>query len=198
MDRPRTILDTISVQAESHPQATAVLGVDGHTITYRQLQRQVYRIAAELRANHIRRTDKVVTVLPNGPHAAVGFLGTASCAIAVPLNPDLTQTDFVYCFRDLNANSLVIDRGLNSAAFAAAEECGVKIIEYPFPLRNARFERDTEDVASNSRPAGDDVALILYTSGTTSAPKRVHVGPETRAFDARQSNCFRKERRIGA
>lgn len=173
MDRPRTILDTIRVQVESRPEATAVLDVDGQTITYRQLQRHVYRIAAELRANHIGRTDRVVTVLSNGLHAAVGFLGTASCAIAVPLNPDLNQTDFVYCFRDLNANSLVIDRGLNSAAFAAAEECGVKIIEYPFLSHDARFERDTEDVTSDDRPVVGDVALILYTSGTTSAPKRV-------------------------
>jgi len=173
MDRPKTVLDTISVHVESYPEATAVLDVDGQTITYRQLQRQIERIAAELRATHIGRRDRVVTVLPRGLPAAVGFLGVASCAIAVPLNPDLNRTGFVYCFRDLNANSLVIDRGLNSAAFAAAEECGVKIIEYPFPSRAARFERDTEDVASDGRPAGDDVALILYTSGTTSTPKRV-------------------------
>ena len=173
MDRPRTVLDTISRQAESDPEAVALLGVDGHIVTYRQLQRHVYQIAAELRANHIGRRDRVVTVLSNGPHAAVGFLGTASCAIAVPLNPDLNHTDFVYCFRDLDAKCLITDRRLNSAAFAAAEEWGVKIIEYPFPSRDARFERDTEDVASDDRPAGDDVALILYTSGTTSTPKRV-------------------------
>ena len=173
MDHPRTVLDIISLQAESHPEAAAVIDVDGHTITYRHLQWQINLIAAELRAKHIGRTDRVVTVLSNGPHAAVGFLGTASCAITVPLNPDLNRTDFVYCFRDLNATCLVIDRGLNSAAFAAAEECGVKLIEYPFPSRDALSERDTKGTARDDRPAGEDVALILYTSGTTSTPKRV-------------------------
>ena len=173
MDHPRTVLDIISLQAESHPEAAAVIDVDGHTITYRQLRRQIEQIAAELRAKHIGRTDRVVTVLSNGPHAAAGFLGTASCAITVPLNPDLNRTDSVYCFRDLNATYLVIDRGLNSAAIAAAEEYGVKLIEYPFPAHDARSERDTKGAATDDRPAGDDVALILYTSGTTSTPKRV-------------------------
>ena len=70
MDRPRTVLDSIRVQVESYPEATAMLDVDGQTITYRQLQRQMERIAAELRATHIGRRDRVVTVLPRGLPAA--------------------------------------------------------------------------------------------------------------------------------
>lgn len=173
MEHPRTVLDMISRQAESHPEAVAALAVDEQTITYLDLQHQIVRIAAVLRANHIGRTDRVVTVLPKGLDAAVGFLGTASCATTVPLNPDLSRTEFAYCFNDLDAKALLVGRGLDTAAYAAADECGVKRIEYPFPALDAQFEGDTEDSAGDVAPMGGDVALILYTSGTTSTPKRV-------------------------
>ncbi|MFC2099381.1 AMP-binding protein, partial [Candidatus Bipolaricaulota bacterium] len=97
MERITTILDTVSRRAESHPDAVAALTTDGQTITYRCLQRLMHQIAMELRAKHIGRTDRVVTVLPNGLPAAVGFLGTASRAIAVPLNPAFSRSDFVFC-----------------------------------------------------------------------------------------------------
>ena len=173
MERFRTILDMVRGKAESHPEALAALTIDGQTITYRHLKREMSRIAATLRAKHIGRADRVVTVLPNGLSAAVGFLGAASCAITVPLNPDLSLINFVFCFKDLDAKGLLVDRELDSAAFAAAEECGVNLIEVPSLAQDASLERDAEVVERDDSPVGDDVALILYTSGTTAAPKRV-------------------------
>ena len=173
MERTRTVLDLVDKWTESDPEVVAALAVDGHTITYLDLQHQIVRIAAALRAECIRRTDRVITVLSNGLDAAVGFLGTASYATTVPLNPDLGQSEFAYCFNDLDAKALLVGRGLDTAAFAAADECGVKHIEYPFPGQDARFERGAEGKASDEGPMSDDVALILYTSGTTSTPKRV-------------------------
>ena len=173
MECPRTILDMISRQADSHPNVVATLTVDGQTFTYLDLQHQIVRIAAALRVNHVERTDRVITVLPKGVDAAIGFLGTASYATAVPLNPDLSQREFTYCFKDLDASTLLIGRKLETAAYAAADECGVKHIVVPFPDQDARFEGDGEDSAGDEGPLGDDVALILYTSGTTSTPKRV-------------------------
>ena len=173
MDRSRSVSDMVSKRAKSRPEAVALLGIDGPTITYGHLHRQTVRIAAALRAHRVGRTDRVVTVLPNGFDAAVGFLAAASCSVAVPLNPGLSRSDFTYCFRDVNAEALLSDRELDSAAFAAADECGVKVIECPPLARDARLESDAEDAANQDRPASGDVALILHTSGTTSTPKRV-------------------------
>jgi acyl-CoA synthetase (AMP-forming)/AMP-acid ligase II len=173
MDRRGSVSDVVSRQAESRPEDVVLLGTDGLTITYRSLHGQMVRIAAALRTKRVGRTGRVVTVLPNGLHAAVGFLGTAGCAVAVPLNPDLSQSDFAYRFKDVHAEGLLVDRGLDSAAFAAADECGVKVIEYPPLAQDARLEPDAEDLADDFGAASDDVALILYTSGTTSTPKRV-------------------------
>jgi len=173
VERTRTVLDLVDKWTESDPEVVAALAVDGQTITYLDLQHQIVRIAAALRAECIRRTDRVITVLSNGLDAAVGFLGTASYATTVPLNPDLGRSEFAYCFNDLDAKALLVGRGLDTAAFAAADECGVKHIEYPFPGQDAWFERGAEGKASDEGPMSDDVALILYTSGTTSTPKRV-------------------------
>ncbi len=173
MKRVGTIADLVSRRAETHPKAPALLSADGQTFSYLDLQHQIVRIAAALRAECIRPTDRVITVLPNGLDAAVGFLGTASHVTTVPLNPDLGRSEFAHCFKDLDAKALLVGRELDSAAYIAADACGVKLIKYPFPVQDTRFEGDAEDSASDDRPAGDDVALILYTSGTTSTPKRV-------------------------
>lgn len=173
MERSGTVVDVVGRRAESHPEAIALLGVEGRTLTYRDLQRQILRIAAALRAAHVVRTDRVVTVLRDGFDAAVGFLGTASCAIAVPLNPDLGRNEFVFSLRDLDAKCLLVGRGLDTAAYTAGDECGVTLVECPLPSQGARFDRETEGATTEDAPVGDDVALILYTSGTTATPKRV-------------------------
>lgn len=173
VERSGTIRNVIGGRAEGRPDAVAVLDVEGRTFTYGQLQVQILRIAAALHAENVGRTDRVVTVLRDGLDAAVGFLGTASCAIAVPLDPDLGRGEFEDRFNGLDAKCLLANGGPDTAASAAADRCGMKLIEYPFSAQDPRRARDAEAAASDDGPSSDDIALILHTSGTASTPKRV-------------------------
>ena len=171
MECVRTIADVVSQRSKRCPDAIAVLGVEGRTLTYSDLWERMHLIGEALRAENVGRTDRVVTVLRNGPDAAVGLLGVAACATVAPLSPDLGREDFEYCLNDLNADCLLVDGGVDTAAVGESE---VRVFKYPDVL-HACLGRDAEDAECDDGPVGDDVALVLHTSGTTSTPKRVHL-----------------------
>jgi acyl-CoA synthetase (AMP-forming)/AMP-acid ligase II len=109
--------------------------------------------------------------MPNGIDAAIAFLATASCATAVPLNPTLSRDDFAFYLNDLQPALILTRQGFHSEISAAASDAGYPLLK----LDDAACLDETEfDPFQNAfLPTPDDVGLVLYTSGTTSRPKRV-------------------------
>jgi len=139
--------------------------VDG-SLTARELRARVSAIGAELASRGLGRTDVIAVALPNGILMATAFLGVATHAICAPLNPAFNEAEFTDNLKDLGAAALVLPRGEESAARAAALKLGIEVLEFPLQAKNG------EDLQP-SIPAPDDIALILHTSGTTSRPKQV-------------------------
>ena len=59
--------------------------------------------ATAWRSHGIGRGDRVASVLPHGPETAVCFLGVASCAIHVPLNPEYSEAEFTQYLTQLRS-----------------------------------------------------------------------------------------------
>jgi acetoacetyl-CoA synthetase len=82
-DRPAVIAHTERLRPPSPANSAAV------TLTYGELQAEVARVAAGLRALGVRRGDRVVGLIPNIPQAIVALLATASIgAIWSSCSPD--------------------------------------------------------------------------------------------------------------
>ena len=95
-----------------------------------------------------------------------------------PLNPAYRADEFEFYLDDLQAKALIVDSGSTSPAVEAARARGVRLIELKVPdgARAGEFILDAGAAAAcdHGGPAqGDDVAMVLHTSGTTSRPKRV-------------------------
>ena len=123
----------------------------------------------------VGRGDRVAIVLPNGPELATAFLIVASTATSAPLNPAYRQEEFEFYMRDLKAKALIVEAGSASPSIAAAQRLGVELITLEpelksgagaFRLSGASLCR----VPRGGRAKGEDVALMLHTSGTTSRP----------------------------
>ncbi|MBM4263422.1 MAG: AMP-binding protein [Deltaproteobacteria bacterium] len=142
--------------------------------TYCQLSEHVNKLAVFLTANRVGRQDSVAVVLPNGPALAVALLASMSVAAAAPLNPAYTDAELDYFFSDLEASALIVDDSGSLAAKVASRR-GIPVVEWCDELSAPRggtgYERDAQQVSPDARPA--DIALRLYISGTTAAPKRV-------------------------
>ena len=165
--------------ARDDPGRIALLAPKRPPLTYRGLSLRIQDGAAHLREFGIVPGDRVVTLLPDGPEAAVAFLSVSALAACAPMNPASHASELEYSFRALAPAAVIIPAGAKTHAVPVAESLGIPILELS-PINAA--EAGTFKLAAQTvRPRKDalyeharsDDALIFHTSGTTSRPKLV-------------------------
>ena len=168
-------------QARVRPRAECILAAGRKPLRYEELLAQMRATDDALRSFGIRKGDRVAIVLPNGPELAVAFLAVAASATSAPLNPAYRAEEFDFYLSDLNAKALILLKGAETPAADVARQRGIAVVELePLTEEPAGVFRLLPPVppAPERAPqagwaSGDDVALVLHTSGTTSRPKIV-------------------------
>ena len=147
----------------------------GRALTYAAFDERVGRLASGLRATYgIARGDRVAVLAHNSSDLfeiqfACGRLG----AVFVPMNWRLTVPELTYIVGDCSPVVLIHDADFADAAVELAATCGVPHLCGRDPDDNV-YERliATADGLATPEPlTHDDIATILYTSGTTGHPK---------------------------
>ena len=154
----------------------AIAAPERRPLTYGGLRDQVARTGEALGKAGIGAGDRVAIVLANGPEMATAFLGVGAHATAAPLNPAYRVDEFAFYLSDVRARALILESGADGAAVEAAQRVGVPIIGLtPDAHASAGAGAFTLDAAAGADggDGGDDAALVLHTSGTTSRPKIV-------------------------
>ncbi len=140
-DRPRSLVDMLRATVERVGDGLAVAEIGAGRVTYHELWDRAARVAGGLRAEGVRRGDRVAIRLPNGLDWVLAFWGTQLAgAVVVPVNTRFTDSEAQYVIDDSGA-SYVFGALLNGVP-TAADDLGP-----------------------------DDLAAIFYTSGTTGFPK---------------------------
>ena len=168
----------LEIQAQRKPDAIAIRGVNRPALSFRRLFLQVQDAVKSLNALGIGRNSRVAVILPNGPELAAVLLAVSSGAVFAPLNPAHRANEFDFYLSDLQAKALIVQAGIDSPARAVARQRSIPIIELSLAPETAAalftLKSDKEAVAFRDDLAqAGDVALILYTSGTTARPKMV-------------------------
>jgi long-chain acyl-CoA synthetase len=167
----RTVLDAFEAHARRTPDAPALRYFE-ETVSFSELNEQAERFASLVAARGIGKGDRVAVSLQNDPEFAVAELGTwKRGGILVPLNPMFRQKELAYHLADSGARVwLALDELATPEARSAAVDGGVKhvITRQELPGLLSRYEPDP---AVRLQPGLDDVAHLVYTSGTTGNPK---------------------------
>lgn len=175
------MLALLARRSQDQPSLPALSGCCGVTVTFRQLFNAASLTGRTLTGLGVKPGDRVAIVLGDALDMAAVFLGVASHATVAPLNPAFTREEFEFYLGDLDARVLIVKAGENSAARAAAERRRLPVLElastatsegWRFTLTGSAVATDSSNPASQTG-AGDDVALVLHTSGTTAKPKLV-------------------------
>lgn len=148
-------------------------------ITYRDLARDVNRLGNALVGLGIRPGDRVVLRIPDRPEHAVCILALLKIgAIAVPTFTLLRSADILYREADTEAVAVIADARFLEEVEKARPS--FRFIRHCIAIGDAGqagyhdYDALLAAAAGSLAPAPtrrDDVALLLYTSGSTGEPK---------------------------
>jgi acyl-CoA synthetase (AMP-forming)/AMP-acid ligase II len=191
MSAARTMEDLLQRGADDAPaiRAPAIQPPGRRPLTHGALRALARSTVAALNGRGIGRGDRVAIVLPNGPEMAAAFLCIATGASTAPLNPAYRGEEFSFYLEDLKAKAIVLQRGVETPARAAAEALGIPILELVPGEAAGSFtlEGGGTGTGAAARPGmaqEEDEALVLHTSGTTARPKIVPLSQRNIAASA--------------
>lgn len=143
----------------------------GSTLTYSGLWDAAARVTSLLSASGLAPRDRVAIMLPDIPAFPIACYG-ALCAggVVVPMSPQLKSREIAYHLADSGARVIFCWHAVAGEVAKAAPETGTEVIEVGEP-HPAGLLAGFAPAAASVEPAGDDDAVILYTSGTTGKPK---------------------------
>jgi len=161
---------------------------DSDRLSYRELAEWTMRVAADLVAHGVAPGDRILIQAPNRPEVAVIQCAAWRIgAIAVPVIPVYRQREMRQIITDARPTVIAAIPHIGSRRFCdeldeTMTECGVEpLLRYaidpgdhlgawtPVPARDADSASSAPHLPEPAEPGA--CHLILYTSGTTAAPK---------------------------
>jgi fatty-acyl-CoA synthase len=152
----------------------AALGFEGRSWSYAQMQQSIEQLAGRLHGLGVERGDRVAFLGLNQPMFLLALFASARLgAIFVPLNFRLTGPEVAANVGDADVSVLIAD----APHRALVDEMRAKLPSVRHFLSEDAVDEwhpvdDGRRVATDPvRVASDEVAIIMYTSGTTGRAK---------------------------
>lgn len=169
-----TIGEYIEHHARERGGKTFLIAPDtGQNLCYSELKSNVDTIAAHLDRLGVTQGAKVAFLLNNGYWTAQLFLGVmASNRVIVPLNAvaGTTQLQHVLSHSDAEVVLVAPEYQERLDQLTATVDREILVINCD-DNKGPEWPENSAKATSTDKPASDDPALLLYTSGSTGLPK---------------------------
>jgi malonyl-CoA/methylmalonyl-CoA synthetase len=156
------------------PSRLAIETLDGGRISYGDLIAQAGQIANVLVSCGVKPGDRVAAQTEKSVPGLVLYLAAVRAgAVYLPLNTAYTLNELEYFLTDAEPSLVVCDpaRAEGIGAIAARVGAGIKTLDADGRGSLSDAAADASPAFATAARAGDDLAAILYTSGTTGRSK---------------------------
>ncbi len=167
---PRHIHDLIAEQATHRPDAPAIIDPHHGVRSYSAYQAAITEAAALLRDHGVQPDDRVLIVAENCLATAVFLFATSTVgAYAIPINARMTGAEIKRVIDHSTPRLTLYTTEASPEAATHAANAGATAHDTSFGTFALKITGDSIP----ARMAGDETAIILYTTGTTGDPKGV-------------------------
>lgn len=164
------VLDHLKQYAEQTPQHEALVFED-RVWTYAELYEGAKKVAHYLSESGVQKGDIVAQYMLNSDYFMIVYYGIQlTGATVMPVNTKLAPPEVDYIFMHSQAKVLIFDEQL-AATVDAATHTFDKIVTRTDITAVTASEKPTTYI--EEKLEADDIAVIMYTSGTTGKPKGV-------------------------
>ena len=175
--------DLIAHHGKAIPNAPAVAD-EARSIDYATLDALMNRVASALQRDGVKPTEAIAICGLSSIEYAAAFLGALRAGVAVsPLAPSSTPEQLVMMLKDCDARLFFLDAGIAEALAGVAGQITARRIALDASTAGEAF--DTWLASQDAKPAPVTPEPqwpfnIIYSSGTTGAPKGIVQSHEMR------------------
>ncbi|MGJ8585625.1 MAG: amino acid adenylation domain-containing protein [Marinosulfonomonas sp.] len=176
----KTLVDILAEAAEKDPNGIAFRCLEDR-LSYAELQKKSQKLAATLRGKGVRRGDRVGIFMRKSIQSPVAIFGIlASGAAYVPLDPNAPSDRLVTLIGQCGIKHLVSDqamvkglKGILDHPTAISSIIGANQIDNK-EVDCVTWEEVGRAITARQLPLSqDDIAYIMFTSGSTGVPKGI-------------------------
>lgn len=167
----KTLYQVVKHSVEKFSSRIAFSMIDSEDVTYKEVGERIDSVQEMLLNAGVGAGDKVAILSSSMPNWGVSYFAvTTAGMIAVPILPDFTSEELDLILEHSEAKAILVsDKLYTKLSKKITEKMNIIIRTKGLNI----ISQSVQERAEKRIPEPDDLAVIIYTSGTTSKPKGV-------------------------
>ena len=166
-----TLYEIVKHSVEKFSSRIAFSMIGGEDVSYKEVGERIEKIQEMLLNAGVGAGDKVAILSSSMPNWGVSYFAiTTAGMIAVPILPDFTSSELELIIEHSEAKAILVsDKLYTKLSKSLVDKLNIVIRTKGLNI----ITQQVKERAEKRIPQPDDLAVIIYTSGTTSKPKGV-------------------------
>lgn len=166
-----TLYEIVKHSVKKFSDRIAFSMIGGEDVSYKEVGERVEKVKEMLLNAGVGKGDKVAILSSSMPNWGVAYFAvTTSGMVAVPILPDFTGAELDLIIEHSEAKAILVsDKLYTKLSKSTVEKMNIVIRTKGLNVISQTVEERAEAMV----PKPEDLAVIIYTSGTTSKPKGV-------------------------